>query len=126
MLLSPILPGTSANIARWIETAKSQPVGAEDKALIDSGTPEGRRRYLVILFAESFLTLDCSFHATVRDYCTRIIAMNLGFHEAKAVALFLDFVMPHVPDMVELEFIDLDLAEQLSGPAVTTFLSRFA
>ena len=126
MLPSPILTATSENIGRWIGTAKSQMVSDEDKNLIESGTPEGRKRFLVILFANSCLALNCSFHATFRDYCSRIISKNLGIHEAASVAAFLSFVQGYVPEMVQLDFIDTDLAEQSIHPSVSAFLKRFA
>ncbi|HSI08666.1 MAG TPA: hypothetical protein VK985_08740 [Rariglobus sp.] len=125
MLPSPILTATSGNIGRWIDTAKSQMVGDADKTLIESGTPEGRKRFLIILFANSFLALNCSFHATLRDYYSRIIAKNMGLHEAAAVAAFLSYVQDYIPEMVQLDFVDTDLAEQSVHPSVSEFLKRF-
>lgn len=126
MLPSPVLTATSENIGRWIDTAKSQRVSDADKVLVESGTPEGRKRFLVILFANSFLALNCSFHATLRDYYSRIIAKNMGLHEAAAVAGFLSYVHTHLPEMIQLDFVDTDLAEQSVHPSVSAFLERFA
>jgi|SRR5690606_18683852 len=122
---SPILVATPANIGRWIDTAKQMPVTDEEKALIDTGSPDGRRLFFVILFARSFLKLDASFHATLHDYCSRIIDKNLAFHEAASVALFLDYVMIHVAEMTAVEFINPELAELAIHPSVTTFIQRF-
>ncbi len=125
MLPSPILIATPANIGRWIDTAKQMPVSDEEKALIESGGSDGRRLFFVILFARSFLKLNASFHATLRDYCTRIIDKNLAFHEAASVALFLDYMMTHVEEMVSVEFIEPELAELTIHPSVTDFIKRF-
>ena len=125
MLPSPILPGTTDHISRWIETAKQQRLTVEENALMDAGEPAGRKVFLVVLFTRSFLAMGCSFHATVRDYCSRIIAKDLGFHETRAVAMFLSIVLPYVTELLEHDIIDPDLGALLGNESVGAFIHRF-
>lgn len=125
MLPSPILPGTDDHVARWIDTAKQQRLTIEENALMDAGAAEGRKVFLIVLFTRSFLALGCSFHATVRDYCSRIIAKDLGFHETRAVAMFLSIVLPYVTELLEHDIIDIDLAALLGDESVGTYIQWF-
>ena len=124
MIFNPVLPATAENIGRWVDATTSQRVTDEDKLLIESGGLAGRKRYYELLFGASFLTLDRSFHASLRDYCARIIRRDFDMHQLEALGSFLSFVYPCVPEMIETEFIDIDLAGLLSAPEVAAFVSR--
>lgn len=119
---NPILPATFQNISLWSDTTRAQTLTDEDKHLIEAGGLPGRKRYFEIFYGRSFLKLDRSFHASVREYCTRIINRDFNGAEVAALGSFLSLIYPDAPEMIETEFIDLELAELLEHPQVAAFV----
>ena len=116
------MPPSSDDLARWVASAKGQPIFPDDKKLIDSQGRDGRRRFIEILFDRSLRDLGYSFHATLQYYCERVIQRDLEYDEAECIASFLSFTLPYVAEMCELSFIDIALAELAANEAISEFM----